>query len=106
MGVQMYMNVGGGVTKAGLAMHDTMNMMPYEIQTVNMGMCAQIAAFLVASGTKGKRFALPNARFMLQNPRIEEPVDQQGKPRRRVMQATEMRLEVAEVLRDKKRIIG
>lgn len=103
--VSMYMNVGGGVMKSGLAMYDTMQMMPYEIQTVNIGMCAQIAAFIAASGTKGKRFALPNARFMMQNPRIEPPVDNKGQPRQRIMQATEMRLEVAEVLRDKKRMI-
>ena len=62
----MYFNVAGGVTKAGLAMYDTMRIMPYDIQTVNMGIAAEVAAFLVAGGTPGKRFALPNARFMLQ----------------------------------------
>ena len=109
----MYFNVGGGVVKAGLSMHDTMAMMPYPIMTVNMGMaaqvltsahcgartavlrslfhrriCHQVASFLVASGTKGKRFALPNSRFMLQNPRIEQPVDREGNARTRVMQAS------------------
>merc|ERR1712228_117771 len=83
--VSMYYNVAGGVMKAGLAIHDTMQMMPYDIQTVNLGMSAQVSAFLVGSGTPGKRFALPNARFMLQNPRIEEPLDQNGRPRQRVM---------------------
>ena len=109
----MYFNVGGGVVKAGLSMHDTMAMMPYPIMTVNMGMaaqvltsahwgsrtalprsllhvrimCHQVASFLVASGTKGKRYALPNSRFMLQNPRIEQPVDREGNARTRVMQA-------------------
>ena len=101
----MYFNVGGGVMKAGLAVHDTMRMMPYEFQTVNMGMCAQVAAFLVAAGTKGKRFALPNARFRMENPTIEPMYDNEGKPRMRIMQATEMRLEVAEVLRDKQRVL-
>jgi len=103
--VQMYMNVPGGVTKAGLAMHDAMNMMPYEIQTVNMGICAQIGTFLCASGSPGKRFALPNARFVMQNPRLDPPRDREGKPVQRVMQATEMQLEVSEVLRDKKRLL-
>lgn len=103
--VSMYCNVPGGATKAGLAIHDTMANMPYDIQTVNMGMAAEVGAYLVAGGTKGKRFALPNARFVLQNPRIEQPVDQEGNPRSRVMQATEMRLEVAEVLRDKRRML-
>jgi len=103
--VSMYFNVGGGMTKAGLAMHDTMRMMPYEIQTVNMGMAAQVSAFLIGSGTPGKRFALPNSRFIMMNPSIEQPVDQEGNPRTRIMQATEMRLEVAEVLRDKSRML-
>jgi len=103
--VAMYFNVAGGMTKAGLAMHDTMRIMPYDIQTVNMGMSAQVAAFLVAGGTKGKRFALPNARFLMQNPRIDPPVDDEGNPIRIPMQATEMQLEVQECLRDKKRVL-
>jgi len=103
--VSMYFNVAGGDMKPGLALHDTMSNMPYDIQTVNMGMAAQVSGFLVAGGTKGKRFALPNARFALQNPRIKQPVDEEGKPRTRIMQATEMRLEVAEVLRDKRRML-
>jgi len=101
----MYFNVAGGVTKAGLAMYDTMRIMPYDIQTVNMGIAAEVAAFLVAGGTPGKRFALPNARFMLQNPRIDPPIDAEGNPRTRIMQATEMQLEVQETLRDKKRML-
>jgi len=103
--VAMYYNVGGGVMKSGLAMYDTMRIMPYDIQTVNMGICAQVSAFLVAGGTKGKRFALPNARFAMQNPGIMPPVDEKGNPRQRPMQATEMQLEVEETLRDKKRML-
>lgn len=64
--VAMYFNVPGGIMKSGLAMYDTMRIMPYQIQTVNIGLCAQAAAFLVAGGSKGKRFALPNARFAMQ----------------------------------------
>lgn len=64
--VSMYFNVPGGVMKSGLALQDTMANMPYDIQTVNMGMAAQVSAFLIAGGTPGKRFALPNARFVLQ----------------------------------------
>jgi len=103
--VSMYCNVMGGRTKAGLALHDTMRIMPYEIQTVNMGMCAQVAAFLVAGGTEGKRFALPNSRFAMQSPILMPPFDNEGKPIMRPMQATEMKLEVEEVLRDKKRML-
>ena len=64
--VSMYFNVAGGKTKPGLALHDTMTNMPYDIQTVNMGIVAETAAFLVAGGTPGKRFALPNSRFLMQ----------------------------------------
>jgi ATP-dependent Clp protease protease subunit len=103
--IAMYFNVRDGALKAGLAMHDTMRIMPYEIQTVNMGMCAQVAAYLVAAGTPGKRYALPNAQFRMENPRIDPPVDNEGKPRQRIMQATEMQLEVQEALRDKKRML-
>lgn len=103
--VSMYCNVGGGVMKSGLALYDTMRIMPYEIQTVNMGMCAQVAAFIVAGGTPGKRFALPNSRFAMQNPGMYAPLDEEGRPVYRRMQATEMQLEVEEVLRDKKRLL-
>jgi len=103
--IAMYFNVPGGITKSGLAIYDTMRIMPYPIQTVNMGACAQIAAFLVAGGTKGKRFALPNSRFYMSNPYISPTFDNEGNPRTRIMQATEMQLEVEEVLRDKKRML-
>jgi len=101
----MYFNVAGGSTKSGLAIYDAMRIMPYPIQTVNMGMCAQMGAFLVAGGTPGKRVALPSARFRMENPRIDPRYDNEGRPRVQRMQATEMKLEVEEVLRDKQRIL-
>ena len=101
----MYCNVPGGLSKAGLAIYDTMRIMPYDIQTVNMGVCAQVAAFLVAGGTPGKRYALPNARFAMQNPTLDPSYDNEGKPFLRRMQATEMQLEVEEILREKKRML-
>ena len=103
--VGMYCNIGGGVMKSGLALYDTMRIMPYPIQTVNMGMCAGTGAFLVAGGTQGKRFALPNSRFRMSNPRMDPPYDNEGKPIYKPMQATEMQLEVEEVLRDKQRML-
>lgn len=103
--VAMYCNCGGGLAKSGLALYDTMRIMPYDIQTVNIGMCAQISAFIVAGGTPGKRYALPNARFVLQEPYLYPQYDREGNPRTRIMQATEMKLEVEEVLRDRKRMI-
>lgn len=68
--VSMYFNVAGGKTKPGLALHDTMTNMPYDIQTVNMGIAAETSAFLIAGGTPGKRFALPNSRFLMQVRRL------------------------------------
>lgn len=93
--VQLYCNIPGADTKAGLAIYDTMGFMPYEIQTLNMGLCAGMGAFLAAAGTKGKRVALPNAQFVLTNPAMGG----QGQ-----MQATDIQLEVEEVLRSKKRV--
>ena len=103
--VAMYFNCYGGLQKSGLAIYDTMSIMPYDMQTVNMGIAADVAAFLVAGGTKGKRYALPNARFCLTNPRLVPPYDEDGNPIMRPMQATEMQLEVEEVLRDKQRML-
>jgi len=103
--VGMYFNVPGGYMKSGLAIYDTMRIMPYKIQTVNMGISAQVASFLVAGGTKGERFSLPNSRFAMMNPGIDPSYDQEGNPRTRIMQATEMKVEVEEVLRDKKRML-
>ena len=103
--VAMYCNVGGANMKSGLALYDTMRTMPYPIQTVNMGMSAQMGAFIVAGGTAGKRYALPNSRFAMMNPRMDPPYDTEGKPIRIPMQATEMQLEVEEVLRNKQRML-
>lgn len=100
-----YVNSAGGPLKSGMALYDTMCVMPFEVHTVNLGMCASTAAFLVASGTKGKRVALPNARFALQNPGIAPPLDDEGRPTQRMMQASDMQLEVEEVLRDKARMV-
>lgn len=63
--IQMYINSPGGSVSAGLAIYDTMNHIRPDISTICMGMAASMGAFLLAGGTKGKRFALPNARVML-----------------------------------------
>ena len=60
---------------------------------------------MVAVSTPGKRFALPNARFVMQNPGIYPRYDEEGRPRVQPMQASEMKLEVEEVMRDKKRML-
>ncbi len=63
--IQMYINSPGGSVSAGLAIYDTMNHIKPDISTICMGMAASMGAFLLAGGTSGKRFALPNARMML-----------------------------------------
>merc|ERR1719373_690701 len=79
--------------------------MPYEITTVNLGIVADAGAFIAAGGTQGKRIALPNSRFRLSNPTLEPPRDNEGKEIRRTMQASDMKVEIEEVLREKKKTI-
>jgi ATP-dependent Clp protease protease subunit len=59
--VNMYIASGGGSVTAGFAIHDTMKLIQPDVATIAMGMTGSMATFLLASGTKGKRFALPNA---------------------------------------------
>ncbi len=66
--VSLYINSPGGYITAGLAIYDTMRFMPCEINTYCIGQAASMAALLLAAGTKGKRFALPNSRIMIHQP--------------------------------------
>ncbi len=66
--VNIYINSPGGYITAGLAIYDTMRFMGYEINTYCLGQAASMAALLLAAGTKGKRFALPNSRIMIHQP--------------------------------------
>lgn len=63
--IQLYINSPGGSVSAGLAIYDTMQHLKCDISTICVGMAASMGAFLVASGRKGKRFALPNAEVMI-----------------------------------------
>lgn len=63
--IQFYINSPGGVVTAGLAIYDTMQYIKCPVSTVCVGMAASMAATLLAAGTKGRRFALPNAEIML-----------------------------------------
>jgi len=63
--IQFYINSPGGVVTAGLAIYDTMQYIKCPISTVCVGMAASMAATLLAAGTKGKRYALPNAEILL-----------------------------------------
>ena len=68
--ISLYINSPRGSISAGMAIHDTMRYIKCDVSTICMGMAASMGAFLLASGTKGKRFALPNAEIMIHQPLI------------------------------------
>lgn len=89
--INIYINSPGGVVSAGLAVYDTMQYLKSPITTICIGQAASMGALLLASGSKGKRFALPNARIM-----IHQPLGgAQG-------QATDIEIQTKEILRVKK----
>ena len=91
--INLYINSPGGSVTAGMAIYDTMNYIKCDVSTVCMGMAASMGAFLLAGGTKGKRFALRNAEVMIHQP--------SGGARG---QATEIRIVAEQILRTKKRL--
>lgn len=66
--IQLYINSPGGSVTAGLAIYDTMQYIKCDVSTICIGMAASMGAFLLSSGAKGKRFALPNAEIMIHQP--------------------------------------
>jgi len=66
--ISLYINSPGGSISAGMAIHDTMKYIKCDVSTICIGMAASMGAFLLASGTKGKRFALPNSEIMIHQP--------------------------------------
>ncbi|MFI1013801.1 ATP-dependent Clp protease proteolytic subunit [Streptomyces sp. NPDC020965] len=66
--IGLYINSPGGSVTAGLAIYDTMRLIPNDVSTLAMGFAASMGQFLVTVGTAGKRFALPNARIMMHQP--------------------------------------
>ena len=66
--IQLYINSPGGSVTAGLAIYDTMNYIKCDVSTICIGMAASMGAFLLSSGAKGKRLALPNAEVMIHQP--------------------------------------
>ena len=66
--IHLYINSPGGVVTAGLAIYDTMNYIKCNVETICIGLAASMGAFLLAGGTKGKRYALPNAEIMIHQP--------------------------------------
>ncbi|MBU0672090.1 MAG: ATP-dependent Clp endopeptidase proteolytic subunit ClpP [Candidatus Margulisbacteria bacterium] len=89
--IYMYINSPGGVVTAGMAIYDTMQYIKPSVSTICIGQAASLGALLLASGVKGKRYALPNARIM-----IHQPLGgAQG-------QATDIEIQTKEILRMKK----
>jgi ATP-dependent Clp protease protease subunit len=91
--IYFYINSPGGVVTAGMAIFDTMNYIRPNVATICIGQAASMGAFLLASGEKGKRYALPHARIM-----IHQPLGgAQG-------QATDIAIQAEEILRMKKEL--
>ena len=92
--ISLYFNSPGALMKPCLAVYDTMQSLECPISTLNMGLATGMGAFLCGAGTKGMRYALPNARFLMQRAGLDDPY--QG-------QASDIGLMVRENLRDNER---
>ena len=91
--ISLYINSNGGSVTAGMAIYDTMNFIKSDVSTICIGMAASMAAFLLSSGEKGKRYSLPNAEVM-----IHQPLGGvQG-------QATEIKIAAERILKIKKKL--
>ena len=66
--IRLYINSNGGSITAGMAIYDTMNFIKSDVSTICIGMCASMAAFLLSSGKKGKRYSLKNSEIMIHQP--------------------------------------
>ena len=91
--IQLYINSPGGSVTAGMAIYDTMQYIKCDVSTICIGMAASMGAFLLSSGTKGKRIALPNAEIMIHQP----SAGTQGK-------VTDMEIDVEHFLKIKQRL--
>ena len=92
--INLYIHSPGGVVSAGLAIYDTMQVIRPDVQTICIGQAASIAAVLLAAGTKGKRFSLPNSRILIHQPWMSGLGGQ----------ATDIDLAAKEILRMRERI--
>ena len=91
--IQFYINSPGGSVSAGLAIYDTMQYIKPDVSTICVGLAASVGAFLLSSGAKGKRIALPNAEIMIHQP----SGGSQG-------QCTDIQIQAEQILRIKKRL--
>lgn len=92
--IMLYINSPGGVVTAGMAIYDTMQFIKPDVQTICIGQAASVAAVLLASGTKGKRFSLPNARILIHQPWLQGLGGQ----------ATDIDIHARELLRTRERL--
>jgi ATP-dependent Clp protease protease subunit len=92
--ILLYINSPGGVVTAGMAIYDTMQFIKPDVQTICIGQAASVAAVLLASGTKGKRFSLPNARILIHQPWLQGLGGQ----------ATDIDIHAKELLRTRERL--
>ena len=91
--IQMYINSPGGSVTAGMAIYDTMQYIKCDVSTICIGMAASMGAFLLSSGAKGKRIALPNAEIMIHQP----SGGSQG-------QCTDIQIQAEQILKIKKKL--
>lgn len=92
--ITLYINSPGGSISAGMAIYDTMNYIKCDVQTICMGMAASMGAFLLAGGTKGKRFALPNSEILIHQPLMNGLGGQ----------ATEIEIAATQIIKTKKKM--
>lgn len=93
--IYLYINSPGGSITAGMAIHDTMNYIKSDVVTICMGIAASMGAFLLASGTKGKRMILPNSEVMIHQPLISGGLSGQ---------ATDIKIHSDHLLKTKERL--
>ena len=93
--ISLYINSPGGSVSAGLAIYDTMQYIKCDVSTICIGLAASMGAFLLSSGAKGKRLALPNAEIMIHQPLISGGL--QG-------QATDIKIRTENLLKTKERL--
>ena len=93
--IHLYINSPGGSVTAGMAIYDTMQYIRCDVSTICVGMAASMGAFILAGGTKGKRFALPNSEIM-----IHQPMGNTGG------QATDVKIAADHLLRTKQKLNG
>lgn len=92
--IMLYINSPGGSISAGMAIYDTMQYIKCDVQTICMGMAASMGAFLLAGGTKGKRFALPNSEILIHQPLMHGLGGQ----------ATEIEIAAKQIIKTKKKM--